>query len=364
MKDKLIIGGFCFILGFFFLYSLIDSDTLVSFSERRTMATLPKLEVSSIPTGKYFEKMNEYLTDQFPFRNQLRRSKALFVNSVYQKNISHDAYRIGNEIYQLEPTVNEKSVTYFTNKLNEVADTHFKNKKVFYAIIPDKNYYVEVSSFPKMDYPFLYQTVREGLNKNFEEIDLRPTLNLDSYYRTDLHWRQEQLEEVVSLLQNKLQLEKTSFPRKQESYFPFYGAYYSKSSGSVTADTIQYLFSGTIENTEVYNYEKKRMESVYEKENLKNIDSYDIFLSGATPILILNNEESSSDRELILFRDSFSSSLAPLLLDNYQKITMIDLRYFSSKMLSEVEEIDFSKTNQDILFLYSVPIINQSFTLK
>lgn len=64
-----------------------------------------------------------------------------------------------------------------------------------------------------------------------------------------------------------------------------------------------------------------------------------------------------------MFRDSFGSSLAPLLIENYSKITLIDLRYVSSKMLSEIKEIDL-RDDSDVLFLYSVPIINNSFALK
>ena len=93
------------------------------------------------------------------------------------------------------------------------------------------------------------------------------------------------------------------------------------------------------------------------------MDSYDVFLSGATPLLTITNKEATTDRELILFRDSFGSSIAPLIIENYQKITMIDLRYIGSKYLASINDIDFTD-NSDVLFLYSVPIINNSFTLK
>ena len=65
-------------------------------------------------------------------------------------------------------------------------------------------------------------------------------------------------------------------------------------------------------------------------------------------------------KELVIFRDSFASSLAPLLLDGYKKITLIDLRYLDSDLLNEY--ISFS--NQDILFLYNTTIINNSNVLK
>ena len=35
----------------------------------------------------------------------------------------------------------------------------------------------------------------------------------------------------------------------------------------------------------------------------------------------------ATDRELVIFRDSFASSLAPLLMEQYAKITLVDIRY-------------------------------------
>lgn len=61
-------------------------------------------------------------------------------------------------------------------------------------------------------------------------------------------------------------------------------------------------------------------------------------------------------KELLLFRDSFGSSIAPLLLENYSKITLIDLRYLSKDILENYIEFE----NQDVLFLYSTLVLNQN----
>ena len=63
---------------------------------------------------------------------------------------------------------------------------------------------------------------------------------------------------------------------------------------------------------------------------------------------------------MIIFRDSFASSLAPLLIPYYQKITLIDLRYININYIAP--QIDFQ--NKDVLFLYSTLIVNNSFILK
>ena len=90
------------------------------------------------------------------------------------------------------------------------------------------------------------------------------------------------------------------------------------------------------------------------------MDSYNMFLSGSTPIIRIENKNQNNERELFIFRDSFASSLTPLLLEQYSNITLIDLRYISASKLNDV--VDFKKG--DVLFLYSTMIINQSVMLK
>ena len=90
------------------------------------------------------------------------------------------------------------------------------------------------------------------------------------------------------------------------------------------------------------------------------MDAYDVFLSGAAALLTVENPLAQTERELILFRDSFGSSLAPLLLSGYRRVTLVDLRYIAS---SELEKyIDFD--DQDVLFLYSTQILNSGAMLR
>ena len=65
-------------------------------------------------------------------------------------------------------------------------------------------------------------------------------------------------------------------------------------------------------------------------------------------------ENATSDKELIVFRDSFASSMVPLLLENYKTVTLVDIRYMSTQVLGNF--IDFH--GQDVLFLYSTTVLN------
>jgi hypothetical protein len=61
-----------------------------------------------------------------------------------------------------------------------------------------------------------------------------------------------------------------------------------------------------------------------------------------------------------VFRDSFGSSMIPLLMQGYKKVTVVDTRYIASGLLDQF--IQFK--GQDVLFMYSSLILNSSYILK
>ena len=65
--------------------------------------------------------------------------------------------------------------------------------KAYFAAIPDKNYFLAAENgYPVLDFDALCGIFADGLD--FAQcVDLTPALTLDSYYRTDIHWRQEAL---------------------------------------------------------------------------------------------------------------------------------------------------------------------------
>ena len=96
------------------------------------------------------------------------------------------------------------------------------------------------------------------------------------------------------------------------------------------------------------------MEKAYGK------DPYEMFLSGTSALIEIVNPTAKTDKELVLFRDSFGSSIAPLLVEGYKKVTVVDIRYIQSSFLGNF--IEFS--NQDVLFLYSTTLINNSKAMR
>ncbi len=131
----------------------------------------------------------------------------------------------------------------------------------------------------------------------------------------------------------------------------------------MVADTICYLTNEVIDSAQVWNMETGKTNPVYELDKLeseKSMDKYDIFLGGAVPLQIIDSPKAKTDKRLIIFRDSYTSSLAPLLLETYKEVTLVDLRYISSELIGEY--VDFEEA--DILFLYNTVVLNHSSMLK
>ena len=125
-------------------------------------------------------------------------------------------------------------------------------------------------------------------------------------------------------------------------------------------DVIYYLDHDVLNQCKVYDFQNEKDILIYDMAKAQGEDPYEMFLSGAISLITIENPNATTDKELIIFRDSFASSLAPLLAEGYAKMTLVDIRYIRSDMLSQF--ITFE--NQDVLFIYSTLVLNHSETLK
>ena len=168
----------------------------------------------------------------------------------------------------------------------------------------------------------------------------------------------ESLEKVANYFSGKMDFATSSYDVKTLDEFK--GVYYYQLPVKTEKDYIKILTNYVISNSYVYNYETSKKESVYNLNKLSSLDKYDVYLSGAVSLIDIVNENSTSSKELIVFRDSYGSSLIPLFINGYKKITVVDTRYISPKILNNY--IDFK--NKDVLFIYGVILLNDSISMK
>lgn len=296
--------------------------------------------------------------DNFYQRETFRKLKTSVELDVFKKQDVNKIYKYNDFLVEQIYPLDEKSATNLTNKINYIKDSYLnETNKIYYSIIPDKNYYTD-NSHLKLDYGKMQQIMENNLN-GLQYIDIFQDLSLDSYYYTDSHWKQEKLQNVAKTIAENMNFSITQNYNEQK-VATFKGVYAGQLPINTKEDEIKILVNNVIADANAYNYETKEQGGIYNFKKLTGYDKYDIYLSGATPLIEISNSNNKTNKTLVIFRDSYASSLAPLLMEGYSKITLVDTRYISPKILNAY--VDFE--NADILFIYSTLVINNSMALK
>lgn len=358
IKNIVVTVVFLFIIMGLSIVNVFKQDTEISIAERRKLEQFPKFSVSKLFDGTFFTKFDKYTMDQFIQRDEFRRLKVGVEFDLLKKQNYNNIYKYNDYLIEQTYKLNEKSVLNTANKINQIKELYLtQNNNVYFSIVPDKNYFVNDGNL-KIDYNKLENIMLQNLS-DIEYIRILDMLELSDYYKTDTHWKQENLPKIANEIAKKMNVEvKTQYEKIKIEEFK--GVYASQVPMKTENDSIYILKNDILENSTVYNYESNKQTKIYDMEKKKTLDKYEIYLSGATPLLTIENTQSSSEKELIVFRDSFASSLIPLLVQAYNKITVVDTRYMSPKIINNYIEF----YDQDILFIYSTLIINNSTSLK
>ena len=353
MREKITVIIFTIYIFLFSILGIVLPKDKYSTTERRKLKEFPEF----ILDNTYINKLDDYLLDHFPYRDYFRSVKANFNYKILSKLDNNKIVIKDDYIFKLNYPTNKKSIEYYKKTINKLL-THFtENNKVYMTIVPDKNFYLKDGILLKLDYDYLENEIKE-LDINY--IDIKNLLTLEDFYKTDTHWKQEKLEKIVKELNNKMGTLYQEQDYKENVYSNFYGVYYGESAINKKPDILIYLTNPLLDSLKVTYLENPSLTTIYNLDKLNSKDSYEVFLDGASAFIEITNENSLTDKELVIFRDSFGSSITPLLTPYYKKITLIDNRYIDSNHF--LEKIKFE--NQDILFLYSTLLINESYTLK
>jgi len=328
-------------------------DQAASKSERRKLLQLQQVENA--------DDFESYLLDQFPGRDAFRTVKAVWTYYVLGQKDNNGVFIANDTVSKLDSQLDEKQVQMFVDKFNTLHSKYFPDSKVWCAVIPDKNFYLTYGSdYPRLDYDRLFSMVEDGMPWA-EHYQLTGELDHDLYYTTDSHWRQEKLMSVRDRLALAMDLELPAWDSYAQTTLPgFHGVYYGQAALPMPAEDLVYLENDVTKNAVVTGPELDGEQPIYAPEKFGGMDGYDVFLHGAQAVQTIENPLAETDRELIIFRDSFGGSLAPLLLPAYKTVTLVDIRYVNSMFLNQF--VDFH--GQDVLILYSTTLINGAAVLQ
>ncbi len=335
--------------------------------ERRVLKTFPELSAETIADASFMNSFEDYAMDQFPMRDIFRGFKSAAELFVFRKLDNNDLYIQDGYIAKVEYPQNDRMIEHAAGRFRYIYDTYLSGTdvNVYMSVIPDKNYFLAGKKDRlSLDYPEFIGSLRSNTDDFMKYIDITDLLELSDYYRTDTHWRQEKITDVAERIASEMGTSLNGRYTENLLDKSFYGVYYNQLALPVNPDKLIWLTNDTLEKCTVTSYNNKygkpEEAEMYSIKKAEGRDPYEMFLNGSDPLITIENPEASTDKELIIFRDSFGSSLAPLLVDGYSKITLVDIRYISSTALSAY--IDFE--DQDVLFMYSTLILNNSLALK
>lgn len=233
----------------------------------------------------------------------------------------------------------------------------------YFAMIPSKQALLPTRrSTP--DYTAMARYLA-GKLPEMTHLDVSSFLSLEDFYRTDSHWRQEQITDVAAYLGSVMGADVSDDFSREVFTRKFLGSYYTgvPLALSMEPDTLYFLTSPTLQNCHVEVYDmmgRPKQAPLYDYTNRSRWNPYDFFLSGTQALVTIENPAGEPGKELVIFRDSFGSSLAPLLVPGYSKVTLVDLRYVNGFMMGAF--VDFY--GQDVLFLYSSLMLFSSLALR
>lgn len=332
-----------------------------SVSERRKLAQKPEFTWDTVADGSFMTKAEEYAVDQFPFRDTFRSVKAVFSLGVLGSRDVNDIYYKDGYLAEMEYPMDEKSIERAASVFSRIYENYLAETeaKPYLCIIPDKNSVMADNEYLSMDYEVFIENVEEK-TPFLESISIVEEIQLSDFYRTDSHWKQEEITDIALKVADTMEVTLSGQYNRVKLETPFYGVYYGRAALPIAPDNISYCSNFILENCRVYDHENNKEIPMYDDSKATGRDPYEMFLGGNVSLITIENPNAMTSKELVVFGDSFSRSLVPLLAEGYAKTTLVDIRYLPSMSVGNYINFD----DQDVLFLYSTSVLNNSITLK
>lgn len=349
---------FFVIMLIFCVADLVKKDVLFSESENRILAEKPEFSFKSLFFGEYTEKYEEYLNDQFVGRNNWITLKT-GIDMLLQKKEINGVY-LADDGYLIEQHLDGDFTQETIDKKLELLDKlveQYPQTQVMLAPTAD-NILTDKLPFqaPYFDQRQFLERVKETVGEE-NVIDLFPTLSAHAqesiYYKTDHHWTSRGAYYAYLEWANKNGFVpgEYSLDTMQAVTNDFNGTLQSKINLPVKGEAI-HIFPETLSNPVKLKYDMMiETRSFYEDKYLTGKNKYGYFLDDNHGLIEISTG-AKVKKQLFVIKDSYANTMIPLLAPHYEKIYVLDLRYFNGKLFPFMESLD-EYGNMDVLLLYN-----------
>lgn len=354
------------------ILNIISPSKAFSSKENRYLQSLPKANKEDIMSGEFSSDLEKYTTDQFIGRDLWIGVKTALDLAMLKKDNTRVYFGKDDYLFDVDKAIDveqmDKNIVN-VNKLLEKLQSINREIKLTTLLVPTKSQVLK-DKLPKygplVDEVALLEKIQSSLNSNIKIVDLMDKLieKKDEYiyYKTDHHWTtvgayygyKKYMEEM-----GQIALDQSEFTIETISNH-FYGTSYRKANllFALPDDMFIYKPQNDISYKVTYNLES-HTNTLYDETFLNKTDKYSYFLGGDKAIVEIDTS-TKNNKSIVVLKDSFANSLIPFLINHYEKIIVIDTRYFNSSIS------DFIKDNEvnEVLFLYNTQNFLQEKTFS
>lgn len=353
------------ILVFFGAFTFLRPQRVYSDHENRYLEQLPQITADALLSGEFESDFEAAFSDQFLGRDAWMKSATLIKQAMGLRDVG-DVY-LGKDGYLLAKTTqsdidqkqylqNLRYAEYFGNCINGQVNT---------ILVPSPGTILQAklpSNAPYYDADAMYREA-ESVLKKAAHVDVRPELKEYAkqnqvYYRTDHHWTLLGAYAAYSAYSESIKAEKHTYgyfvPKKITE--DFRGTMYSKVMPLGARQDTMYA-AVNIPKASVF-YDGEESSAVYDVEKLTQKDKYGYYFGGNYGQVVIRMKEKPKKR-LLVIKDSYANCFVPFLMENYDEITMLDLRYYKKSIQGLLQE----KQYDSALILYEMSNFAQDTNL-
>ena len=323
-------------------------------NENRVLARAPAFRLRALFSGSFTEEFEDYITDQFPFRDRWLDLKSRTERAAGKtENNGVFFCREDTLISRFKPP-DDSAVEGCIQAVNTLAEK--TGLPVCLALVPSA---AEVwadrlpANANTADQAALIGRIYGGVHVTTADIlsGLRAHAEEPIYYRTDHHWTTLGAYYGYEATARSLGLT----PIERAAYRPetvsdsFYGTVYSSSGVRwVKPDSIQVFVPAKDAELIRYDTQEGTLSPVYDMSRLDTKDKYSMFLGGNTSRLVIRT--GAEGGQLLVIRDSYADCELPFFFAHYSEIHVLDLRYYRQSVSAYALDGDFDA----ILVSYSL----------
>lgn len=319
-------------------------------NENRYLDEMPNFSFDTLFNGQYMNSIDSCINDHFILRDKWISGQSIMEYGLGKRE-SNNVYICKNSLMSklnIDESIidfNISEINNFASKIEIPCNTMIipsaagvqKDKlPAFAPVVDEKKIISDINS--ELDNSI---TVFDTLSKNKDKY---------IYYRTDHHWTTYGAYLAYLEWCKALNLTPVEYKAKKVSN-DFNGTLYSRSGVRfVDNDSIEAYDSDNFNGCKINEgSDSQTFDHIYFDEYLTKKDKYAYFLGPNKPVVTIYGKNKTG-KKLVLFKDSYSHCLAPMMLEHFDEITLVDLRYINANINKIIKINDYDNA----LFIYSL----------